>query len=85
MHARDRGTGLAPRRGAAARRMFGFCANLCFCLGLYTEVVITALGFPLSTRRIRYFLFGLGLMISLGGIMLVWFMLELSSRFPAPP
>jgi len=65
--------------------VFGFCANLCFCLGLYTEVVITALGFPLSTRRIRYFLFGLGLMISLGSIMLVWFMLELSSRFPAPP
>lgn len=74
-----------PAKVVTGAFVFGFCANLCFCLGLYTEVVITALGFPLSTRRIRYFLFGLGLMISLGGIMLVWFMLELSSRFPAPP
>ncbi|MCH2062767.1 MAG: hypothetical protein MK194_03465 [Roseibacillus sp.] len=65
--------------------LFGICANICFCLGPYTEFIITALGFPLSARRIRYFLFGLGLMISLGGIMLVWFMLELSSSFPAPP
>ncbi|MDG2486362.1 MAG: hypothetical protein P8M65_01505 [Roseibacillus sp.] len=65
--------------------LFGICANICFCLGPYTEFVITALGFPLSARRIRHFLFGAGLMISLGGIMLVWFMLELSSQFPAPP
>ncbi|MEC9054831.1 MAG: hypothetical protein VX633_05965, partial [Verrucomicrobiota bacterium] len=65
--------------------LFGICANICFCLGPYTEFIITALGFPLSARRIRYFLFGLGLMVSLGGIMLVWFLLELSSRFPAPP
>ena len=63
--------------------LFGIGANICFCLGPYTEFIITALGFPLSARRIRYFLFGAGLMISLGGIMLVWFMLELSSGFPA--
>ena len=65
--------------------LFGIGANICFCLGPYTEFIITALGFPLSARRIRYFLFGAGLMISLGVIMLVWFMLELSSGFPAPP
>ena len=65
--------------------LFGICANICFCLGPYTEFIITALGFPLSARKIRYFLFGLGLMISLGIIMLVWVMLELSPSFPAPP
>ena len=62
--------------------VFGFCANLCFCLGPYTEVVITALGFPLSARRIRYFIFGLGLILSLAVISVLWLLMELD--FPGP-
>ncbi len=65
--------------------LFGVCANICYCLGPYSEFAITALGFPVTGRRIRYFLFGLGLLISLGVIMLVWVTLELYSGFPAPP
>jgi len=66
--------------------LFGIGANVCFCLGPYTEFIVIALGFPLSARKIRYFLFALGLLSSLGAIMLVWGSVEFSvSRFSAPP
>ena len=65
--------------------LFGICANVCFCLGPYSEFIVTALGFPLTARKIRVLLFSLGLMMSLGIIMLVWFLMELSGSFPSPP
>lgn len=58
--------------------LFGIGANVCFCLGPYTEFIVIALGFPLSARKIRYFLFSLGLLISLGSIMLLWGFVEFS-------
>ena len=65
--------------------LFGICANVCFCLGPYSEFIVTALGFPLTARKIRILLFSLGLMMSLGIIMLVWFLMELSVSLPSPP
>ena len=62
--------------------VFGLCANLCFCLGLYTEVVITALGFPLSARRIRYVIFGVGLILSLAVMSMPWLLMELDFLGP---
>lgn len=44
--------------------LFGLVANVCFCLGPYAECVIAALGYPLTGRRIRPFLFGCGLLLS---------------------
>ena len=65
--------------------LFGICANVCFCLGPYSEFIVIALGFPLTARKIRVLLFSLGLMISLGIIILVWFLVEFSLSFPSPP
>ena len=65
--------------------LFGICANVCFCLGPYSEFIVTALGFPLTASKIRVPLFSLGLIMSLGIIMLVWFLMELSVNFPSPP
>ena len=65
--------------------LFGVCANVCFCLGPYSEFIVTALGFPLTARKIRVLLFSLGLMMSLGIIILVWFLVEFSLSFPSPP
>ena len=65
--------------------LFGICANVCFCLGPYSEFIVTALGFPLTARKIRVLLFSLGLMISLGIIILAWFLVEVSLSFPSPP
>lgn len=67
--------------------VFGFGANLCFCLGPYAEFVITALGFPLSGQRGRYFMFGLGVMLSLSVIALPWLWVEfwfISPLIPGP-
>ena len=58
--------------------LFGIGANIYFCLGLYTEFIVIALGFPLSARKIRYFLFSLELLISLGSIVLLWGFVEFS-------
>ena len=57
--------------------LFGIGANVCFCLGPYGEIMMAALGFSLTARRIRSVLFGLGLVLSLGVVMLVWFLVEL--------
>ena len=64
--------------------LFGICANVCFCLGPYSEFIVTALGFPLTARKIRVLLFSLGLMMSLGIIMLVWFLMELKAPWSLP-
>ena len=64
--------------------LFGICANVCFCLGPYGEFIVTALGFPLTARKIRVLLFSLGLMMSLGIIMLVWFLMELKAPWSLP-
>ena len=64
--------------------LFGVCANVCFCLGLYSEFIVTALGFPLTARKIRVPLISLRLMISLGIIILVWFLLELKAPWSLP-
>ena len=60
----------------ASAFVFGFAANLCYCLGPYTEFVITALGFPISGQRSRYLLFGLGTMLSLAVLSLPWLWVE---------
>lgn len=65
--------------------LFGICANVCFCLGPYSEFIVIALGFSLTARKIRVLLFSLGLMISLGIIILAWFLVEVSLSFPSPP
>jgi len=65
--------------------LFGVRANVCFCLGPYSEFIVTALGFPLTARKIRVLLFSLGLIMSLGIIILVWFLVEFSLSFPSPP
>lgn len=65
--------------------LFGLCANVCFCLGPYSEFIVIALGFSLTARKIRVLLFSLGLMISLGIIILAWFLVEVSLSFPSPP
>lgn len=62
-------------------------ANICYCLGPYTEFVITALGFPISGARSRYLIFGIGVMISLGVVALPWVYVEyyvVSSLIPGP-
>ena len=64
--------------------LFGICANVCFCLGPYSEFIVTALGFPLTARKIRVLLFSLGLMMSLGIIILVWFLMELKAPWSLP-
>lgn len=64
---------------------FGICANVYFCLGPYSEFIVTALGFPLTARKIRIPLISPGLMISLGIIILVWFLVEVSLNFRSPP
>ena len=42
---------------------FGATANVFYCLGPYAEVVIVALGFPLTGTRLRYILFGWGSLV----------------------
>ena len=64
--------------------LFGICANVCFCLGPYSEFIVTALGFPLTARKIRVPLISLGLMMSLGIIILVWFLVELKAPWSLP-
>lgn len=67
--------------------VFGFVANVCFCLGPYSEFVVTAIGYPLTGQRSRYFVFGLGVMLSLGVMALPWLYVEyffVSSLIPAP-
>jgi hypothetical protein len=67
--------------------VFGFVANICYCVGPYAEFVIAALGFPISGERSRYLVFGLGVMLSLGVIGCAWLSVEysaVSSLIPAP-
>lgn len=45
--------------------LFGLAANVCYCLGPYAECVTAAAGFPVTGRKIRPFLFGIGLLFSL--------------------
>ena len=66
---------------------FGFGANLLYCLGPYAEFVMTALGFPMSGQRMRYFVFGLGVMLSLAVMSLPWLFVEyyfVSRLLPTP-
>lgn len=67
--------------------VFGFAANLCFCLGPYAEFVITALGFPITGQRTRFLIFGMGVTLSLGVMALPWLYAEyyfVSSLIPTP-
>lgn len=45
--------------------LFGTVANVCYCLGPYAELMLVALGYPESGQRVRYFLFGVGLLFSI--------------------
>lgn len=45
--------------------LFGTVANVCYCLGPYTELMLVALGYPESGNKVRYFLFGVGLLFSI--------------------
>ena len=56
--------------------IFGFVANICYCLGPYLEFLMTAWGVPLTGRRSRYFSFGMGVMLSLVLIGLAWLYVE---------
>jgi hypothetical protein len=76
-----------PLELIASALTFGLVANICYCLGPYTEFVITALGFPISGARSRYLIFGIGVMISLGVVALPWVYVEyyvVSSLIPGP-
>lgn len=65
--------------------VFGLLANVFFCLGPYAEFVVVAIGFPLTARKIRYALFGLGLLVSLGLIGLVVLLLPFAAlSIPGP-
>ena len=44
--------------------IFGLAANICYCLGPYTECLVAAAGFPVTGRKVRPFLFGVGLLMS---------------------
>ena len=56
--------------------IFGFVANICYCLGPYAEFVLTALGFPVSGKRARWFLFGVGMLLSLALVSAAWLYVE---------
>lgn len=56
--------------------IFGFVANICYCLGPYLEFVMSALGFPLTGQRTRYLVFGLGVLLSLAVMGLGWLYVE---------
>lgn len=66
---------------------FGVMANVCYCLGPYLELVIWACGFPITGQRLRYFVFGIGMMVSLAVVGVAWLVVELYAGFsliPAP-
>ncbi|MDA0767036.1 MAG: hypothetical protein O3A87_05310 [Verrucomicrobia bacterium] len=48
--------------------LFALGANICFCLGPYVELVIVALGYPVTGRKLRPVLFGMGLLGSLSPV-----------------
>jgi len=53
--------------------LFALGANICFCLGPYAESVIVALGYPVTGRKLRPFLFGMGLLGSLAPVVVgIW-------------
>ena len=65
--------------------LFAVMANLLYCLGPYVEFVITAIGYPVTAKRARYILFGVGLFGSIGLIALAAIMLELWVALPSQP
>jgi hypothetical protein len=69
----------------ATALVFGLGANICYCLGPYVEFVMTALGFPLSGERTRYFVFGLGVLLSISMIGLSWLYAEYYFVTPLVP
>ena len=56
---------------------FGFLANVCYCLGPYVEFVVISRGFPRTAPRLRWFLWGLGLLLSLALISGTWITLAI--------
>jgi len=74
-----------PLELVAVSLAFGLVANICFCLGPYAEFVITALGYPISGIRSRYFIFGIGMLISLGLVGLVWLYVDYVVVVPLMP
>ena len=62
---------------------FGLIANLCFCLGPYSEFLLAARGVPLTGERIRKFVFAMGVLLSLGLVGLAWAAVELIADFNA--
>ncbi|NNC90235.1 MAG: hypothetical protein HKN82_17395 [Akkermansiaceae bacterium] len=65
--------------------LFGGAANVCFCLGPYAEFIVVALGFPLTGRKLRWFLFGIGLLLSLGVVGICWLYVEIMAAVPSMP
>lgn len=63
-----------------AALLFGIGANVCYCVGPYLELMLVALGYPESGKRVRYFLFGIGLLFSVLVMLVPFSMLP----FPAP-
>jgi hypothetical protein len=74
-----------PLELIATALVFGLGANICYCLGPYVEFVMTALGFPLSGERTRYFVFGLGVLLSISMIGLSWLYAEYYFVTPLVP
>ncbi len=58
--------------------VFGVVANICYCLGPYAEFVVTALGFPVTGERVRYFVFAMGVLLSLAVVGMTWLTIEFS-------
>lgn len=58
--------------------VFGVVANICYCLGPYAEFAITALGFPVTGERARYFVFAMGVLLSLAVMGMTWLTIEFS-------
>ena len=69
-------TAVDPVTLVAGALVFGVASNICYCLGPYLEFVISAMGFPLSARRTRFFFFAMGLLLSLGVVGLAWLQVE---------
>jgi hypothetical protein len=74
-----------PLELIATALAFGLGANICYCLGPYVEFVMTALGLPLSGERTRYFVFGLGVLLSISMIGLSWLYVEYYFVTPLVP
>ena len=66
----------------------GVMANVFFCLGPYAELLVVAKGYPHTAGRLRWFLFGLGLLLSLCVMSLAWITIAVFSQgglLPTPP